>query len=284
MGNLQANGEKSVKVNKSPGKKNAKKAGNKLFGKGRKDAHFTALVPDESETASTEDVVTVPSERSTHAALHGVELPVSSNNHSEAAGVAHYVVSDSWKQINKAPAPVEPAGAKPPQQEVTPPSGESSSDSVFTDPLTSVGFSAEINQCYYSEESVNIEVEVPDVTADPSVWPLNNFKLNEYKQRRDHERHKKLGKLGVSRTSQISLDETDGCFVSGDVLIVENTMPSDDLDMGNTNNTDASEKTNVRRSSYYRPRKIELVSTRITPDNGVLQSTGNSYNSYLIII
>lgn len=273
MGNLQANGEKSVKVNKSPGKKSAKKAGNKLFGKGRKDAHFTALVPDGSETASTEDVVTVPGERSTPASLHGVELPVSSNNHSEAAGVVQYVISDSWQQINKVPDPDEPA--KPPHQEVTPPSGESSSDSVFTDPLTTVDFSAEINQCYYSEESVNIEVEVPDVTADPSVWPLNNFKLNEYKQRRDHERHKKLGKLGVSRTSQISLDEIDGCFVSGDVLIVENTMPSDDLEMGNANNTDAPDKTNVRRSSYYRPRKIELVSTRITPDNGVLQSTGN---------
>lgn len=36
-------------------------------------------------------------------------------------------------------------------QEIT---TSSSSDSLFTDPLTPLGFAAEFNQCYYSEENV----------------------------------------------------------------------------------------------------------------------------------
>lgn len=38
----------------------------------------------------------------------------------------------------------------------------SSSDSIFTDPLTPVGFAAEINQCYYSEENVCDEKDADD--------------------------------------------------------------------------------------------------------------------------
>lgn len=93
------------------------------------------------------------------------------------------------------------------KQKITPPSGDSSSDSVFTDAL-SPGCSTEINACYYSEESVNLDVEVPDSTTGSFLdgFALNNFKLNDYRVRREEELNKKLSKLGLSKTSQISLD------------------------------------------------------------------------------
>lgn len=109
------------------------------------------------------------------------------------------------------------------KQKLTPPSGDSSSDSVFTDALTP-GCSTEINQCYYSEESVNLDVEVPDNTHSFFLQnlTLNNFKLNEYSAKREEEISKKLSKLGVSKTSQISLDsDPKECFVSDNIEVVK---------------------------------------------------------------
>ncbi|XP_049823318.1 formin-2-like isoform X3 [Aethina tumida] len=52
---------------------------------------------------------------------------------------------------------------------------------------------------------------------------LKIFKLNEYRARHEEERTKKLSKLGVSRTSQISLDsDPRECFVSDNVEVVSN--------------------------------------------------------------
>lgn len=36
-----------------------------------------------------------------------------------------------------------------------PPTASSSSESLFTDPLTPLGFAAELNQCYYSDENLS---------------------------------------------------------------------------------------------------------------------------------
>ncbi|GJQ85256.1 capu [Trypoxylus dichotomus] len=109
------------------------------------------------------------------------------------------------------------------QEKLSPQSGESSSDSVFTDPLTPVGFSAEINQCYYSEESVLSDVEIPDNVHDSFShnFALNSFKLNEHKFKREKNLTEKLSKLGISKTSQISLEvEPNESFSSENVEVV----------------------------------------------------------------
>lgn len=115
----------------------------------------------------------------------------------------------------------EPTEKKPPEaiqnepkQKITPPSGDSSSDSVFTDAL-SPGCSTEINACYYSEESVNLDVEVPESTTWSLLdnYTLNKFKLNDYSERKEEQLKTKLSKLGLSKTSQFSLDsENSQCY------------------------------------------------------------------------
>ncbi|XP_017769907.1 PREDICTED: protein cappuccino isoform X2 [Nicrophorus vespilloides] len=87
---------------------------------------------------------------------------------------------------------------------VTSPQSNESSDTHFTDPLTPVEFSTEINECYYSQESV---LDGPSST-DAQSLPLNSFKLNEYKARRE-EVNRKLSKLSVSETSQMNFDEEE---------------------------------------------------------------------------
>lgn len=57
-----------------------------------------------------------------------------------------------------------------------PPSKESSSESHFTDPLlTPIEFSAEMNECYYSQESVlDVPVSDPSTSAAPSSRQATN--------------------------------------------------------------------------------------------------------------
>lgn len=121
-------------------------------------------------------------------------------------------VTDSWCKVNK-------LNENAPRNKIISPGGESSSDSVFTDPQTPVGFSAEINECYYSEENVN------DFATNLT---LNNFKLNEYRVRRENDITKKLSKLGISKTSQISLDgdNNESNFVSDNVEVVNKLVDS----------------------------------------------------------
>lgn len=117
------------------------------------------------------------------------------------------------------------------QEKVSPQSGESSSESVFTDPQTPVGFSMEINQCYLSEESVLSDVEIPDNVHDSFShnFALNSFKLNEHKFKRETILNEKLSKLGISKTSQISLEaEPNESFSSENVEIVTKNLS--DLD------------------------------------------------------
>lgn len=138
------------------------------------------------------------------------------------------IVTDSWCKVNK----VNDEN----KYKIVSPGGESSSDSVFTDPQTPVGFSAEINECYYSEESVNKNT---DTHSDSNTLTsehythnltLNNFKLNEYQLRKENELKKKLGKLGMSKTSQISLDaDAKDNFVSGNVEVVNKDIFSDNF-------------------------------------------------------
>lgn len=93
----------------------------------------------------------------------------------------------------------------------------SSSDSNFTEALTPQAFSRQ------TEGAINFNVDVPNSTHESFLHnlALNSFKLNEYRARHEEEKTKKLSKLGVSKTSQISLDsDLSECFVSDNVEII----------------------------------------------------------------
>lgn len=292
MGNLQGSESKIPKTTKSPGK------GNRLmkrrFTRGKKDKDdFLGIVPDDEDTSTiiaAEDQSQIPKSTSSTTVKSSSLHQQSNKNIIESSGG-----SGEWSLLQTASSPtitappLVPASTTTQQKDIkeqqarTPETGESSTDSVFTDPLTPVGFAAEINQCYYSEESV-LEADLPDTTSTTNV--INSFKLNEYKIRRENELNKKLHKLGISKTSQISLEgNLDGeCFVSEDVVIL--TDKNSDMPKNGNTSQDYSEcaleTTNesgvssmddtqeiitqsTRRSSYYRPRKIEIVATRLAP-------------------
>lgn len=188
MGNLQTNEPKSSS-------KQAKTQGKvkslmKIRGKkGKVDtSQFTGVVPDDDS------------------------LPI------EEKPPDKVLVTDSWCKVNRVNQADIP--------KTTPPS---SSDSNFTDPITPMGFNTEMNQCYYSEESVNLDVEVPNTQEEfLHNLTLNSFKLNEYRARHEEEKTKKLSKLGVSKTSQISLDsDPKESFVSENVEVVNKDEEGD---------------------------------------------------------
>lgn len=197
MGNLQSNDPKSAKIGKSVKVKTLMK----IRGKRNKqsEAQFTEVVPkhdDLQEHASTsEEDLTVK------------EAPKSDGNIPD-----RLLVTDSWCKINTTDTIAEG---------VTP-SADSSSDSVFAEALTPVGFNAEVNR---SEDSFPTDLEISDNFLHDLT--LNSFKLNEYRARKE-DVGQKLSKLGISRTSQISL-ETDPkeCFVSDNVEVVRKDEYSD---------------------------------------------------------
>lgn len=192
MGNLQSNDPKSGK----PGKAAKVKTLMKIRGKRNKqddiNNQFTGVVPKQEE----------------HASASEDELTVKETRHPPKADL---LVTDSWCKVNKTSAgAVEGASVTP--------SADSSSDSVFAEALTPVGFSTEINLCYRSEDSFPSELEIPDNFLHDLT--LNSFKLNEYRARKE-DVGQKLSKLGVSRTSQISLEtDPNECFVSDNVVEV----------------------------------------------------------------
>ncbi|CAG9860478.1 unnamed protein product [Phyllotreta striolata] len=97
---------------------------------------------------------------------------------------------------------------------------QSSSESYFTDPQTPVGVSTQNGKV--ANESHSQENFLHNLA-------LNSFKLNEYRVRVEEEKTKKLSKLGVSKTSQISLDsDPNECFVTENVEIV--SQAQDDVD------------------------------------------------------
>lgn len=303
MGNLQGNESKHGKAGKYMVKTKNVKKNSKRFGRNkRENENCTDEFEDvcardvggTSEYEDNNDGLTVYSTvRSTASMVSKTEQTplqitvedaseIAANEHNEKKATSkidcNLMVTDSWKKVNKLDNNNKLLTKG--EQQVTPPSGESSSDSVFTDPLTPVDFAAEFNQCYCSEESVNIEVEVPDLTStnyDVSVWPfnditLNSFKLNEYKLRKELELNEKLAKLVISKTSQINLCDNDGSYVSEDCLLVDNSMSQNTLNANSDHESNSKCDLN-REDSYkaankmsHRPRKIELVAARLTPD------------------
>lgn len=232
MGNLQASESKPVKGGKSPGKPKTKI---KLRGKKGKldEVSFTGVVPDEAEEEE-------------HAPVSKDEKPPETKTSSQQTKTEtkkepdNVIVTDSWCKVNSLGS--EDADKK---KIATSPS---SSDSNFTDPLTPVGFGAATNGHHYSEENVNLDVEVPNSTQENFLLnlTLNSFKLNEYRARHEEEKGKKLSKLGVSKTSQISLDsDPSECFFTDNVEIISKDMYNDS---GIVNDTLERDDTLKRRS------------------------------------
>lgn len=224
MGNIQGNENKTSKSGKVKtlikirGKKGAKD-----------DNQFVPIVVEDEGQVSIinddniEKDVDIDCNNDTCIDVDGEETPKLINDNKQI------ITTDSWCKVNK--LNIDSVQ----RNKIISPGGESSSDSVFTDPQTPVGFAAEINECYYSEENFN------DFTNNLT---LNNFKLNEYRVRRENDLTKKLSKLGVSKTSQISLDgdNNESNFSSDNVEIINKY----DDDSGISNNIDNS---NVTKSS-----------------------------------
>lgn len=191
MGNIQAGDAKSTKTGKSKGLKIIRGKRGKA-----EEPQFLSIVPEDSHQNSSENDVLL-------------------ENDEEANSINYKTKETSTPKA---------------QERTSPQSGESSSDSVFTDPQTPVGFSTEINQCYYSEESVLSDVEIPDTVHDnfSHNFALNSFKLNEHKFKREKILNDKLSKLGISKTSQISLEaEPNESFCSGNVEVVTKNWKSE---------------------------------------------------------
>lgn len=245
MGNLQTGESKQSKGGKIKlkGKQKGKKS--KLD-----DVQFTGVVPSaeakvEEEHASAEISKTPQLQQKQTQQKVILETPTKNDKTEDK----NLIVTDSWRKVNRLNAEDQQTKTT---AVATPPSGvSSSSDSNFTDPLnTPIGFSTEINQCYYSEESVNLDVEVPNSTPEDFLHnlTLNSFKLNEYRARHEQEKCKKLSKLGVSKMSQISL-ETDprDCFMTGDNVEMVSKDETDDsgFDYSDTNGGTLKKKQSV---------------------------------------
>lgn len=220
MGNIQGNESKPPKSGKV---KNLMKLRGKREGKD--DAHFTGIVPNDAEAENK-------------AQNKREEKEIVENQPEETN--KNILVTDSWCKVNK-------------NLNVASPGGDSSSDSVFTDAQTPVGFSTELNSCYYSDEHVNFDVDVPDLTGENYIGclTLNNFKLNEYRLRREQDLNRKLNKLGVSKMSQISLnDDPSEDFNSENVEIVvkeDGGNVSSESGVGSSDTKNSCEKARVEK-------------------------------------
>lgn len=112
----------------------------------------------------------------------------------------------------------------------------SSSDSNFTEALTPQAFSKQTNG------SINNNLDPLNSTQEQFL-ALNSFKLNEYRARHEEEKTKKLSKLGVSKTSQISLDsDPSECFVSDNVEIIRQVYDDSGFGLDKTSEIQKSVK------------------------------------------
>lgn len=227
MGNLQGSEGKQSKTGKSPGK-----GKNLIKNLGNKKSSSKSILRKKSESQcskslqeSTDNVAEDTTEQE--------QVPKRSVHVDPEGGRSTNLDStdDSVRQQNKARDAKRPA--KPSQlttengllsvakKEISPPSKESSSESVFTDPLTPGGFAAELNAAYYSEESV---------TATPDEARSSDVVLHvEPTLRRNDSR---LDKLSVSKISRVSLEDGSGDTLN--VYLVAERMPDACADNGHS--------------------------------------------------
>lgn len=189
---------------------------------------------------------------------------VHSSNHnkdSELANKNSTLITDSWKQVEKLSDPKGPNNST--RKELTPPSKESSSESVFTDPLTPVGFAAEINQCYYSEESVNVNLEEGKRYVRPIGSKTKFCENGVSSHKKDAQSREKLGKLSVSKVSCVSLDDI---LDEDNIFILTDTMPDAGTDdVCENSNLDFHQVSN--QNVLYKVSPVEDISKKIDVDH-----------------
>lgn len=248
MGNLQSNDPKSSKSGKGGKVKNLMKIRGK---KGKQEENqFISVVPEDAQehghASASEDDLTVTEAKPDGAKTAKTESKTAKGDSGQM------LITDSWRKVNNC------EHGTPNNLDTVTPSGDSSSDSVFAEALTPVGFSAEMNQCYRSEENLEISDDfLHDLT-------LNSFKLNDYRARKEEVIGKKLGKLGISKTSQISLEaDPKECFASENVEIVTKDSAGDESGFSDGNvlsSSPAGDDTDGMMS----PQKIKLVAKRLS--------------------
>lgn len=184
------------------------------------------------------------------------------NKDSEVANKNSTLITDSWKQVKKLSDPKGPNNST--RKELTPPSKESSSESVFTDPLTPVGFAAEINQCYYSEESVNVNLEEGKRYVKP-IGSKTKFCENAVSHHKKDAQisREKLGKLSVSKVSCVSLDDI---LDEDNIFILTDTMPDAGTDdVGENSNLDFHQVSNQNVLDKVSP--VEELTKKVDVDH-----------------
>lgn len=193
MGNLQTGESRPTK---SKGKSKLKIKGKK--GKGIED-DFVGVIPEYGHDQEQDITVDIT--------LHEDEEPEAKPPPPEPPDTL--MVNHSWSTIE-----TEEDDTKKP---FTTPISSSDSTSNFAEALTPQAFSKQ------TVEAVNTTVHTPNSAHEnfSHNLALNSFKLNEYRARHEEEKTKKLSKLGVSKTSQISLDsDPSECFFSDNVEII----------------------------------------------------------------
>ncbi|XP_044753972.1 protein cappuccino-like isoform X2 [Coccinella septempunctata] len=209
MGNTQANEAKPTKMGKSKVKGMMKIRGKKKQG----ELNFTELVPKETAEEFVEENISKvnpkeifgihfetekdtgkpekPEEDDTFNSLQ-VEQPKATDSWYSADGV-------NGENISK----------------IATPSSVISSESNFMDAPQSP---EDYNETITAQS--NFHANEPSDNFLHNLT-LNSFKLNEYRMKHEEEKSKKLNKLGVSKTSQISLEcDPRECFETGEVHVI----------------------------------------------------------------
>lgn len=194
MGNLQTGDTKPAK---GKGKTKLKFKGKK--GKGGVEDEFVGIIPDyeQDQEQDTTAEITLPEHEEPKDKPPPPEPPDT------------LMVNHSWSIAENEEDEIK----KP----FTTPISSSDTTSNFTEALTPQAFSKQ------TLEAINSNVATPNSASESFTHnlALNSFKLNEYRVRQEAEKTKKLSKLGVSKTSQISLDsDPSECFVSDNVEII----------------------------------------------------------------
>ncbi|CAG9817334.1 unnamed protein product [Phaedon cochleariae] len=222
-------GTSESKQVKAKGKTKAKLGGKK---KGRIEDIFTSVVPNEEEEQPQPEPITPPAQKTADSCTH-IEENLKLNNR-----ISEISEGDSKKCVTS----------------------PSSSESYFTDVQTPSG-----TQIQASEHQ---EAEAPSSTNGTFLHnlTLNSFKLNEYRARHEEVKVRKLSKLEVSKTSQISLDSNpEVCFASDNVEIV--SQMHDDSGFGESS-LDGEEAVRLRPKELVdEESKVALMVKRMSDVN-----------------
>lgn len=172
MGNIQTN-EKQSKTGKSPAKGkhfmrnlNRKSPGrdSKKHGRKKSDAKRDAIDREFDKTPDSD--INEPIEISDNDTVECVFKTLRQGEGAEPASVQSEVTVTRCERAQpRSPTRDQLPAAAPPQPALSP-ANDSTSESVFTDPLTPLA--VELNQCYYSAESDSAHEELPR-TLTPSL-------------------------------------------------------------------------------------------------------------------